>query len=103
MLRELAIPVNSVRSLGGAAKSDLWCQIKADVLGTAVEVPVCSEAASLGAAIFAGVGAGVYANVKEAAERFVKIERRFEPDNNAETAYNVIYDEYRSTYSSLYR
>ena len=102
LLRELSIPIRSVRSLGGAAKSDLWCQIKADVLGTPVEVPLCSEAASLGAAIFAGVGAGIYASVSEAAELIVRIERRFEPRSEVVSTYGKIYDEYQSTYSRLY-
>ena len=102
LLRDLSIPINSVRSLGGAANSDLWCQIKADVLGTPVEVPVCSEAASLGAAIFAGVGAGIYPNVEDAAERIVAIERRFEPRGESISTYNDLYNEYRSIYTRLY-
>ena len=43
---------------GGAAKGSLWPQIVADVLGRPVRVPVVKESTALGAAIYAGVGAG---------------------------------------------
>lgn len=58
--------MEKVRSLGGAAKSDFWLQIKSDVLNLPIELPKCSEASSLGAAILAGVGAGVYKDMEEA-------------------------------------
>ena len=45
---------------GGAAKGRLWPQIVADVLGVPVRVPVVKESTALGAAIYAGVGAGLY-------------------------------------------
>jgi sugar (pentulose or hexulose) kinase len=44
---------------GGAARSTLWPQILADVLGGPVSVPDHVESAALGAAVLAGRGAGV--------------------------------------------
>ena len=55
---------------GGAAKGKLWPQILSDVLGIPVKVPVVKEAAALGTAIAAGVGAGIYTSMEEAAEQF---------------------------------
>ena len=47
--------------IGGAAKGRLWPQIVADVLGVKVRLPAVRESTALGAAMFAGIGAGVYA------------------------------------------
>ena len=47
-----ALP-GEIRCAGGAARSDLWLQIKADVLGVATAATVCPEPTSLGAAVLA--------------------------------------------------
>lgn len=102
LLKSLSIPVRKVRSLGGAAKSDIWLKIKADVLNTPVEVPECSEAASLGAAILAGVGAKVFSDIKEAVRKVVRIEKGFYPDTSNVAIYQKVYQEYLSLYQKLY-
>ena len=102
LIKSLSIEVSKVRSLGGASNSDLWCQIKADVLGVPIEVPECGEAASLGAAILAGIGAGVYSGVDEAVKNLVTIDRSFEPDAETSSRYEEIYQDYLGIYSKLY-
>src|SRR5207247_7222433 len=47
---------------GGAGRGRLWPQIMADVLGVPVHIPAVTESSALGAAICAGVGAGVYSD-----------------------------------------
>ena len=70
---------------GGAAKGQLWPQIVADVLGVSVRVPVVKESTALGAAIYAGLGAGVYDDLESVVGRLVRFERTFEPDPAART------------------
>ncbi|MBN2642715.1 MAG: hypothetical protein JXR78_13760, partial [Victivallales bacterium] len=65
VLKEAGLKCSAVRSLGGGAKDALWLQIKADVLDCPVEVPACSEATCLGAAILAAAGAGIFPSVSE--------------------------------------
>ena len=72
-------PIALPRVSGGGARSAWWMQLKADLLGMPVEVTDQSEPGTLGAALLAGVGTGVYASLSETAER-VRIARRFEPD-----------------------
>lgn len=55
-LADMGCPVNSISSLGGAASSQLWMQIKADVLQKPINVPACPEVTSLGAAMLAHGG-----------------------------------------------
>jgi len=102
VLKNMGVSVDTVRSLGGAARSDLWLQIKADVLSTPIEVPQCSEAASLGAAMLAGVGVGVYSDLEQAAARTVRIERHFSPDSKNVSRYREVYNDYIKLFQSLY-
>ncbi len=54
------LPFGEVVFTGGAGRGQLWPQIMADVLGVPVHIPAVTESSALGAAICAGVGAGVY-------------------------------------------
>ncbi len=102
LLRSLSIPVERVRALGGASKSDIWLQIKSDVLNLPVEVPLYSEASVLGAGILAGIGCGIFSNYKDAVERAVKIVRVFKPDPKVSIFYEKVYQDYLSLYKKLY-
>jgi autoinducer 2 (AI-2) kinase len=86
---------------GGAAKSALWPQILADVLGIPVDVPVVKEATALGAAIMAGKGIGLYASVKDAARSLVKIEKTFSPNKENREVYDKAYNAWRTAYAPL--
>ena len=83
---------------GGAAKGILWPQIVADVLGVPVRTPVVKESTALGAAIYAGVGAGLYKDAVESAQQLVRYERTFEPDAAATAAYAALYDQWLEIY-----
>jgi xylulokinase len=61
--------VEEVRLVGGAAQSDLWTQIRADVLGLPIRRMRVREASAFGAAILAAVGAGFFPDVASAAEK----------------------------------
>ena len=83
---------------GGAAKSPLWSQIVADVTGKPVKVPVVKEATALGAAILAGVGVGLYANVEDAVSRTVKWDRQFQPNPSVKAVYDELYGNWKKLY-----
>jgi xylulokinase len=80
LLRRNGIAPTLVRASGGGAKSTWWLQLKADVTGLPIEVVAQDEPAAFGAAILAGVGAGIYPSVSAAVEQLVAVGRRFEPD-----------------------
>lgn len=102
LLRRLGVKVEKVRSLGGAAKSDFWLQVKSDVLNLPVELPKCSEAPSLGAAILAGVGTGIYKDIDEAVETTVSIKKTFRPRPKEISLYQGVYRDYLDLYQKLY-
>jgi len=87
----------------GAAKSLLWPQILADVLGIPIEVPVVKEATALGAAIMAGKGIGLFSSVKDAARALVKIEKTFLPDKENREVYDKAYQNWKAAYQPLLR
>lgn len=95
------IAIHDYRAVGGGSKSDLWVQLCADILGQPLARPRITEAGTLGAAIIAGVGAGVFSSFEEAVEQMVRLERRFEPDPGRHAVYQHRYAQYRSLYPTL--
>ena len=83
---------------GGCARSALWNQIIADATGHGIVTLRASETETLGAAVLAGVGTGVYAGFGEARKRTVRREREFVPN----PANGPIYDETFAIYTRLY-
>jgi xylulokinase len=98
---ETGAAVDTMRSMGGSANSLVWTQIKADVTGKRIEVPHCDTATTLGAAILAGVGTGMYAGFKEAVEKSIAIRRTHEPDADLKDVYEEGYQKYRNLYERL--
>jgi len=90
-------PTQSVISLGGGARSRLWTQIKANVLGRPVELLECSESPSLGSAMLAAVALGTAADITEAAKRFVQVKERVEPQPAEVQVYKSVYPEFLKT------
>lgn len=91
----------TLRSMGGAANSGLWMQIKADVTGKDFAVPSADTATALGAAILAGVGTGEFSDFEDAVRRTVTIRRRFAPNPENAAAYSQGYAVYRGLYENL--
>jgi FGGY-family pentulose kinase len=83
---------------GGGAKSRLWTQIQADVLGRPIHLPRDKETMALGAAIWAGLGAGVFRNYQEAIGRMVHIERAVTPSGERRDIYDALYRQYVDLY-----
>ena len=98
---ELDVPVTRVRVGGGGARSALWREIQATVYGHPVETVAAEEGAAYGAALLAGVGAGVWASVDEACEAVVATAGVTSPDRAATDVINARYAEYRRIYPAL--
>ena len=83
-----------VRLTGGGSRSPVWTQIFADTLQLPMEVAEGTELGARGAAISAGIGAGVYRDCPDAVAKAVKLARRQEPNPEATPAYLARYAEY---------
>jgi xylulokinase len=95
------VPVHEIRSVGGGARSPLWNQIKADVLGLPILLPRTSVGAAFGGVMLAGMGLGLYPDVRRSLHEMVHLEARFEPDPQNHALYQGIYGVYRSIYEGL--
>jgi xylulokinase len=92
--------IKQVRISGGGAKSVLWRQIMADVLGVELVTVNTTEGAAFGAALLAGVGAGVFENVPVACDATIQITGRTSP-SQATRAYQDYYPHYCALYPAL--
>jgi xylulokinase len=94
-LAPTGIEIADFRAVGGGSKSDAWTQLCADVLGRPFVRPKVTEAGALGAAIMAGVGAGVFPSYAAGVEAMVRLERTFEPDPRRQEQYESRFAIYR--------
>ena len=100
LLREAGVKIDELHAVGGGARSSLWLQLKADICQVPLRVPQVTEAACLGAALLAGVGAGVYTDWISAAARTVRLKKHIEPRKSA-AAYEERYRLYQQLYPAL--
>jgi xylulokinase len=101
LVRSLRLPIEEVRLIGGGARSPLWRQIVADVFGLPILGLEAEEGAAYGAALIAGVSAGIWKDVPEACRAAVRTAGRVEPQADAMRLYNDLYARYRDLYPKL--
>ncbi|WP_245987943.1 gluconokinase [Cohnella lupini] len=99
-LKDLAGPAREVRASGGFAKSPLWLQMLADMLGQEVQVPRVTEASALGAAVLAMQGLGEmqdWSTIKE----WTPIAHRVEPNLRDAELYRELFTVYEQLRGAL--
>ncbi len=101
LVRALRLPIDEVRLIGGGARSSLWRQIVADVLGLPILRLKAEEGAAYGAALLAGVGAGVWKDVPAACRAAVRTGDRVDPQPQAASLYDELYGRYCELYPKL--
>jgi len=92
--------IKQVRITGGGAKSHLWRQIMADVLGVELVTVNTTEGAAFGAALLASAGVGFYENVQAACEATIQITGHAIPTQDTHI-YQDYYPHYRALYPAL--
>jgi xylulokinase len=101
LLRELGVETEIGRVSGGGARSELWLEILASVLGIPLERTAVDEGAAFGAALLGGVAAGLFADAHEAVATCVHVRDRIEPNPGWAAAYEEGYARYRDLYPTL--
>ena len=99
ILKDMDIPVDEIRVIGGGAKSLKWRQILADIFGQKIVGINTNQGGALGAAILAAVGDDAFANVDDATKAIIKTVDAVEPDMKK----HMIYQEKHKKYQSLYQ
>ena len=109
LVRGLGVQVSSVRLSGGGNRSPLWRQIQADVYGCTVSTTNTEEGGSaFGAAIMAGVGAGIWPGAAAACRETVKLKETVRPSRKAaakyaraKATYDRLYDDLKSRFAEM--
>jgi xylulokinase len=101
LLSGIGVHAKTGRVSGGGARSRLWLEIVASILGLPLELTAVEEGAAFGAALLGGVAAGAFADVHEAVEACVRPRERIEPDEAWQQIYEAGYPRYRALYPAL--
>ena len=101
ILDEMGINVNDMTACGGGSESDIWTKILADICGTDIKRLGTAQGPALGAAILAGVGTGLFKDVKTACDMYIRPENTvgFSLENNVK--YKAVHSLYKKLYTSL--
>jgi xylulokinase len=100
-LRAEHVRASAMRLIGGAARSPVWRQILADVLGLPILLPALpAQATSLGAAIAGGVGVGLYPDFG-VAHKFIQVAEAERPISALQACYADLYPLFLETYRAL--
>lgn len=98
---DLGLKAETMVASGGGARSAVWLQMQADIYGIPLKVADTEEQAGLGAAIAAGVGAGIYADIEEGCSCIVKYkEGIIIPDLSNHEIYREYYQIYKEAYQA---
>lgn len=98
---EVGVYADELIAMGGASNSILWTQIKADVTGKTIKVPTSDTATTLGAALLAGIGVGMYDSFEEAVKETIVITRQQEPNMENHKRYENAMALYLDIYEAL--
>ncbi len=101
LMRARGLAINDIRVTGGGARNPFWLQNLADILGQPVRPVENPEGGAMGAALLAGVGAGLYKDFNEAARRAIRVGDRVRPRRRDVRDYEQRYQRYRRLYPAL--
>ena len=101
VLRQMGVPFSQMMATGGGGRSPFWRQMISDVLDCPIATITNKEGAALGAAILAGVGAGVYESLPAACNTIIKTTPHHTPDVGQKAIYDKYYSLYLDVYGSL--
>ena len=100
-LNEAGIKFKKLRATGGGANNQVWMQMKADILNIPITSLHSVEAGGTGAAMMAGVAAGLFKDLRMAAKIMVTENETYFPRKDIHDSYNVFYQKYKNLYVSL--
>ena len=93
--------VNEICLSGGGSKGAVWCQIQADIYGKPCTSLDVEEATTLGSAILAALGAGLFDYVEQAVDKMLKRKKVYEPNMENHALYNKYFELYKKSYQAL--
>lgn len=93
--------ITEIRATGGGAASDVWLQIKADILGAEITALSCKEVGAAGTAALAGVAIGAFASLADTVKEMAAVRKVFAPQPEKSKRYAALYEKYKNLYSAV--
>ncbi len=100
-LKSFTGEIKEIRATGGGAASDVWLQIKADILNTDIISLDCKEVGAAGTAALCGVAMDMYKDLNSAVSKMAPIKKIFKPNENNKIRYAELYSKYEKLYTSV--
>jgi sugar (pentulose or hexulose) kinase len=99
--KDIGVNLNILRAVGGGSRSEWWTQLKADLMGIAIETIDQKEPGTLGAALLAGFAAKIFDDVENQALNFTNICKSFKPNLQRKILYEKRMNEYKQLINVL--
>ncbi|KGA97529.1 D-xylulose kinase [Alkalihalobacillus alcalophilus ATCC 27647 = CGMCC 1.3604] len=99
IFRSYGKKIDTITSIGGGAKSDLWLQIQADIFNAKVVKLSSEQGPGMGAAMIAAYGCGWFKTLKQCGDAFLQVDKEFEPSEENVKTYQELFKVYQSVYS----
>lgn len=90
-----------LNATGGGARSQVWMQIKADVLNVPITALKTADAGTVGSAMLTGTAIGVFRNLEDAAAHMVEETVTYYPRPELHEQYMKIYERYKRLYQAV--
>lgn len=100
-LKAAGIRIGMMHATGGGAKSEVWMQMKADILDIPMTALATADAGTVGSAMLTGIAIGCFEDLEDAAAHMVKKRKVYEPDRDMHMKYMQIYERYRKLYHAV--
>lgn len=100
-MEQVGIIPEKLYATGGGAYSDVWLQIKADILNRPITALAAKEAGTCGTCMMVGVAVGLYEDLDKAKEIFVQEKKTFYPNADNVEKYKTYYNAYKNIYDSV--
>jgi xylulokinase len=93
--------IEGVRMSGGGSRSILWQEITADILGKELAILELPDTETFGNALLAGLGTGIYPDIRKTATEMAKIAKWVKPRRRNTELYARLYRLYKQVYAHL--
>lgn len=100
IFREHGKQIDTIVSIGGGAKNENWLQMQADIFNARIVKLSSEQGPGLGAAMLAAYGCGWFNNLRECGDKFLQVDKVYDPIEENVGKYKKLFDLYKQIYSS---
>lgn len=100
-MKALTGEIKEIKATGGGATSDVWLQIKADILNTEITALSCKEVGAAGTAALAGIAVGGFEKIEDTVSKMSTVRKVFTPNKENSIVYSKLYKKYANIYKAV--